>query len=294
MAKKAGKRAPRQTFAFVDTNIFLDFYRESNEATLSLLERLKPVRDRVICTYQVEMEFLKNRQRVLLDSLAKMKTYTSPVVPALFADSGTSKSLRELNKTATKKSELLRKRIVNLLKAPSQNDVVYQTLTEVFQSAAAHVLTRDMPIRHKIKRLAWRRFILGYPPRKQGDTSIGDALNWEWLVHCGTILQGRILIVSRDSDYGCAVQSTAYLNDQLLQEYRDRVGPKKSIGITTKLSDALKELQVSVPQNEIDAEEKSLSGRGTTSATAAIAPPAIAAIVKHIEGVVVEGPGHES
>jgi predicted nucleic acid-binding protein len=58
MAAKKRKRAPRQVYAFIDTNIFLDFYRDSNEATLSLLERLKPVRDRVISTYQVEMEFL--------------------------------------------------------------------------------------------------------------------------------------------------------------------------------------------------------------------------------------------
>lgn len=256
------KRARRQTFVFIDTNIFLDFYRDSNEATLSLLERLKPVRDCIISTYQVEMEFLKNRQRVLGDSLGKLKTNTQVSVPAIFADSGTNDSLKELNKAASKKADLLRKRIVNLLKSPKQNDVVFQTLTEVFQSNAGHVLTRDMPIRHTIKRLAWRRFILGYPPRKGADTSIGDALNWEWLVYCGQTFQGKILIVSRDGDYGMSVQSDHFLNDQLLQEYRDRVGPRKSISLTSRLSDALKELQVAVPANEIAAETEALTVRG--------------------------------
>jgi predicted nucleic acid-binding protein len=266
--KAQRKRKPRQTYVFIDTNIFLDFYRDSNEATLSLLERLKPVRDYIISTYQVEMEFLKNRQRVLVASLQKLKPQPQVVVPAIFAASGTSASLKQLNKTAGRKAELIRKRIVNLLKAPSQNDVVYQTLTEVCQSTAGHVLTRDMPIRKQIKRLACRRFMLGYPPRKQTDTSIGDALNWEWLIHCGKSLQGKILIVSRDGDYGTSVQADHFLNDHLLREYRDRVGPKKSIALTSRLSDALKQLQVAVPQNEIQAEDESLSIRGRVAMTA--------------------------
>lgn len=254
-------RAPRQVYAFIDTNIFLDFYRDSNEATLTLLERLKPVRDRVISTYQVEMEFLKNRQRVLVESLGKMKDQASPIVPAIFADSGTSESMRSLSKEATRKAGLIRKRIMNLLDSPKQNDIVYQTLHDVFQSKSDHVLTRDMPIRQMIKRLALRRFLLGYPPRKASDTSYGDALNWEWLVHCGQTHQGQILIVSRDSDYGVHVQSKHYLNDQLLREYRDRVGPRKSITYTTRLSDALKALQVHVPKKEVDAEEAAITDR---------------------------------
>ena len=254
-------RAPRQVYAFIDTNIFLDFYRDSNEATLSLLERLKPLRERVISTYQVEMEFLKNRQWVLVESLGKVKDQASPTVPAIFADSATNASMRALNRTSGRKAALIRKRIINLLKKPKQNDVVYQTLAEMFQSTSGHVLTRDMDIRQKIKRLAWRRFVLGYPPRKQADTSYGDALNWEWIVHCGKQLQGRILLVSRDSDYGSTVQSNHFLNDQLLQEYRDRVGPRKSISYTSRLSDALKALHVHVPQNEIDAEAAAISDR---------------------------------
>jgi PIN domain len=280
------KRGRRQTFVFVDTNIFLDFYRDSNEATLSLLKRLEPVRDCIISTYQVEMEFLKNRQRVLVESLGKLKPQPQVVVPAIFADTGTSASLKQLNKTAGKKAELIRKRIVNLLKGPKQNDVVYQTLAEVFQSTAGHVLTRDMPIRRQIKRLAWRRFILGYPPRKTTDTSIGDALNWEWLIHCGKTLQGRLLIVSRDSDYGTSVQADHFLNDQLLQEYKDRVGPKKRIALTTRLSDALKELQVTVPQNEIDAEAESLTIRGHGSITIPIVATGGAGFVDEVSATI--------
>jgi hypothetical protein len=47
------------------------------------------------------------------------------------------------------------------------------------------------------------------------------------------------------------------LNDQLKQEFRDRVG-RKSIVYTRKLSDALKSLEISVTQEEMKAEEDTL------------------------------------
>jgi len=118
-----------------------------------------------------------------------------------------------------------------------------------------------MPLRRKIKRLAWRRFILGYPPRKRNDVSIGDAFNWEWLIHCGQTFPGKIIIVSRDGDYGTCIKTDCFLNDQLRHEYRDRVGTRKSIEYTQLLSSALKQLQVSVPKAEVDAETESLKAQ---------------------------------
>ena len=58
----------------------------------------------------------------------------------------------------------------------------------------------------KVFRLAWRRFLLGYPPRKADDTSIGDAVNWEWVVDCAKRANADVVIVSRDSDYGVRLE----------------------------------------------------------------------------------------
>ena len=71
-----------------------------------------------------------------------------------------------------------------------------------------------------------------YPPRKKNDTSTGDALNWEWLIQCGKNLPGKIIIVSRDSDYGATVKNHSFINDHLLQEYKGRVGPRRAIQLT--------------------------------------------------------------
>ena len=52
-------------------------------------------------------------------------------------------------------------------------------LLENLRSAPHRNAFQRMPEACRAIRLAWRRFLLGYPPRKANDTSIGDAVNWE-------------------------------------------------------------------------------------------------------------------
>jgi predicted nucleic acid-binding protein len=257
--KKTSQRKKAPVYIFVDTNIFLDFYRGNNEASLSLLKKLENVKESIISTYQVEMEFKKNRQTVIQETLNNIKFDPKISLPAVFHDSATSKSLDNLKADAKKKLTIVEKRFLNILRSPSSTDVVFQTLEDIFHNPSEHVLTRDMDIRHKIKRLAWRRFILGYPPRKKNDTSTGDALNWEWLIQCGNTFPGKIIIVSRDGDFGTTIKNDSFLNDHLLQEYRERVGPRRRIQLTNKLSVALKELDVRVTKEEESAEKAQIN-----------------------------------
>ena len=58
------------TLVFIDTNIFLDFYRiDVLEAGLSILDHIKLNHNLMITSSQVEMEFYKNRQKVIIDEL---------------------------------------------------------------------------------------------------------------------------------------------------------------------------------------------------------------------------------
>jgi hypothetical protein len=246
-----------QAWAFVDTNIYLDFYRSNNEARLQLLDKIENSSDRIISTYQVQMEFLKNRQAELLKTISGLKT-SNPPVPAVVSDGHILSCSNKIRESSKKREEYLKSRAERMLKQPKANDKVFQVLDKIFSSEASHVLTRDMPIRQKIKRLAWRRFILGYPPRKGSDTSIGDALNWEWVIHCASQLKGKFYIVSRDSDFGVEFNRNCYLNDQLKSEFRERVG-NKSIILTNKLSDVLKALEVKVTKEELEAEEEMIA-----------------------------------
>jgi hypothetical protein len=259
-----------QCWAFIDTNVFLDFYRSNNEARIPLLQKIRQVEGRIISTYQVQMEFLRHRQEVLLKALQEMKSPVTPS-PAVVDDGHIEAATRKIREHTEKRGKYLKSRVKHMLSQPNTHDQVYQALDHLFMNPNEHVLKRSMNIRKTIKRRAWRRFILGYPPRKQGDTSIGDALNWEWIVECASQLQGRFHIVSRDADYGCEYGGAYYLNDQLKAEFRDRVGGK-SIVYTRRLTDALKALEVHVTQQEVDAETEVMANppfqpEGTPSAT---------------------------
>lgn len=261
---KKRTRKPTRVFAFIDTNIFLDFYRAKSEANISLLRKLEQVKDRIICSYQVEMEFLKNRQNQILQISRDVDLNVSLQLPAVLSESQVNKTIRKSNSDLKRQKGILDKRVASLLSDPGSHDPVYRTLESIFTNKSSHVLTRDMVVRHKIKRLAWRRFMLGYPPRKDKDTSIGDSLNWEWIIHCGNQLSGKFIIVSRDSDFGAIHKKKAYLNDALKQEFRDRVG-KKSISFTNKLTDALKALEVHVTEAEEESESESIAASKSSS-----------------------------
>ena len=58
---------------FVDANIWLDFYRARTEAALSLLKHLEAIAPEIIVTYQLEMEFKKNRQQAILEGMQELK-----------------------------------------------------------------------------------------------------------------------------------------------------------------------------------------------------------------------------
>ena len=72
MSKK--KTEKLDALIFIDTNIFLDFYRiRKSNISMKYLEEIDKHKDLIITSSQVEMEFNKKRQSVILDSLSKAK-----------------------------------------------------------------------------------------------------------------------------------------------------------------------------------------------------------------------------
>lgn len=249
-----------KTYAFIDTNIFLDFYRSRNETSLSLLKKLESVKESIICTYQVEMEFLKNRQKAIQDNLKTLKLDLDIALPAVMDESNISNALKKSKKEIDKRKKEMAERARNVIKSPTLYDPVYTAVESIFGCPTDHVLKREMDIKNSIKERALKRFMLGYPPRKNDDTSYGDAFNWEWIIECSQALQGKIILVSRDGDYGANFDGQYFLNDALKSEFRQRVG-KKSIVYTQKLSEALKHLKVTVTSTEEKEEAEELTTR---------------------------------
>ena len=240
---------------FVDTNIWLDFYRARTDAGLSLLDHLEKVSDSLIVTYQLEMEYKRNRQAAILEGMQELKPPTHISRPGLFSDAKAVKAMQANLKAATERVKTLKRKLKSALENPAQNDPVYKACQRIFHAATPLVLTREDKFRHVIRRRAFRRFLHGCPPRKRNDTSFGDAFNWEWMIECALRNNGELVIVSRDSDYGTIFEDKSYVNDHLKQEFGERVSLKRKLLLYAKLSDALKHFHVPVTRAEEEEEE---------------------------------------
>lgn len=254
-----------QKLLFVDTNIWLDFYRHRNEAGLKLLEHLEKVSDRIVVTYQLEMEVKKNRQKAIAEGLRELKSPQRISRPGLFSDAKAVKALEKSIRSADQKVKLLRTRLIKALANPTTHDPVYQACQRIFHRRSDLVLTRDNPARRIIKRQAFRRFILGCPPRKDGDTSMGDAVNWEWMIECAIRRTAELVIVSRDADYGLNIENQTFLNDHLRHEFSERVSKQRRVRLYTLLSEALEHFQVPVSAQEKKGEQQLLAARALHS-----------------------------
>lgn len=172
---------------FIDTNIFLDFYRiRSSDIRMSYLDLIDKNKKHIITGSQIEMEFKKNRQKVILDSFKKFKNpdWNNLTAPALIAESQAMQQIEKKKTEIVAQQKKLNEKIEQILKNPSRNDKVFIILNRLFRNKSKTNLDRENKTRFTIRNLARKRFILGYPPRKNEDNSIGDAINWEWVVCC--------------------------------------------------------------------------------------------------------------
>jgi PIN domain len=246
---------------FIDTNIYLDFYRiRRSDISMSYLDLIDKNKKHIITGSQIEMEFKKNRQKVILESLKKFKTpdWNNLSAPALLEESQAIQQIEKKKKEIGTQQKKINEKIEKILNNPSQNDKVFTTLNRLFRYKSKTNLDRENKIRFKIRNLAKKRFVLGYPPRKNDDISIGDAVNWEWVIYCAQNSSKDIIIVTRDSDFGAIIKSKSYLNDWLRIEFKERVSRKRNIFLTDKLASAFKAIKLPVSKAMVEEEARIL------------------------------------
>lgn len=245
-----------QKLLFIDTNIWLDFYRARNETGLALLKHAESVANKIIVTYQLESEFKKNRQTAILEGMQELKSPAQIPRPGIFSDAKASAVLSKSIKEAEKRVKSLKAKLTKVLENPAAHDPVYKACQRIFHKTDELVLTREDKMRHVIRRKAFRRFLHGCPPRKKSDTSIGDAINWEWMIHCANASNAELVIVTRDTDYGVHFENRAYVNDHLKHEFAERISKKRELLLYARLSDALRHFEVPISRQEEEAESE--------------------------------------
>src|SRR5947209_599614 len=142
---------PIQKLLFIDTNIWLDFYRVRNEVGLNLLSHAEAVADRIIVTFQVESEFKKNRQATIAESIRELKHMPLVSRPGIFSDAKAVEVINRGVKDANKRLSGLKARLIKALDNPTLHDPIYKACQRIFHKGDHLVLTREDKIRHVIR-----------------------------------------------------------------------------------------------------------------------------------------------
>lgn len=257
---KNKKKTPKlDALIFIDTNIYLDFYRiRKSDVSIKYLNEIETHKDIIITTSQVEMEYKKHRQNAIFEALGAVKKISDPNtdLPAVVSDVKAVEMIKKSRKVIDEQQKKLKRRIESILTNPNRHDPVFKVLQSLFSNHSEINLNRQNKERYTIRKLALKRFILGYPPRKNSDNSIGDAVNWEWIIRCAEFTKKHIIIVSRDYDFGLAYENELFVNDWLSQEFKQRISQQRKLILTNKLTQAFKLVEIPVTQEMIDEEDE--------------------------------------
>lgn len=199
---------------FLDTNIYLSFYKMSGDDIEELRKLSVTVQAKRTTLYlpdQVRSEFHRNREATIAESLRLLQDAKLPTsFPRLFLSYPGYRDLREtLTNYEKQRADLL----THVRRAAADKELhADKLINELFGLAQPIALTDD------VWRLAKRRFDLGNPPGK--GQSYGDAINWESLLT--TVPNGQdLLFVTSDADYMSKLE-TGLLSDFLRAEWTER------------------------------------------------------------------------
>lgn len=217
---------------FIDTNILLDIYHLSGP-DLEELRKLKKMVENgkveLLVSSQVVDEFWRNRERVIADALkAFRESKAAAKIPNIIRIYPEAK---ELKATVDKANEMVK---ALALKAASdiENDTLKadKVIRELFSAITVGEITDDVYAR------ASRRSSVGNPPGKKD--SIGDAINWEWLLEQEIeFWDDELIIISADGDYESEL-TRGNPREYLLREWRDK-NPGCNLKLERSLTDFL-------------------------------------------------------
>jgi hypothetical protein len=199
---------------FLDTNVYLSFYKLSDDDLEELQKLAVAVRSKDTILYvtdQVRDEFNRNRESIVAESLKALEAAKLPAgFPRLFMNFPEYEELRTALSSYDKHRNALLEKV---RKAASDKDLHADRLIAELFKIANHA-----PMTSEIWTAAKMRFDLGNPPGK--DDSYGDAINWESLL--ATVPDGRdLLIVTADTDF-ISKLDPSLLAEVLRNEWADR------------------------------------------------------------------------
>lgn len=230
------------TKIYIDTNWFIDFYREA-PPDLDWLDDLSNNKGTLVITRQTIEEFRRNRVATLknvIDEFKKSVKVPPPHTTALIRSLPVYEELKLINENYKKKSKEVSGYLLQVIE-DDKKDPVAQKLFAIWADATVTILeTSD-----KLVDKAFRRKLLGNPPNSPNKHTIGDELIWELLL---ANMKEDLVIVTGDRTF---LENKAFLQG----EFSSRTG-KKLIRITEDFSSALKAAGKKPSKELINVEKK--------------------------------------
>gem|GEM_PF-6151979 len=133
---------------------------------MKYIEYIDEHKARIITGTQIEMEYKKNRQKVILETLGQFKTpqWHNLSVPALLSESKEATEIEKLKQSISEQQKKINNNIENLLKDPLQYDPVFTSLNTLFSNHSNYNLHKGHSENIQITEKALGRFMHGYPP----------------------------------------------------------------------------------------------------------------------------------
>ncbi|GAB1718450.1 MAG: hypothetical protein NTAFB09_01810 [Nitrosospira sp.] len=201
---------------FIDTNILLDIYHLSGP-DLEELRKLKKMVEKgkveLLVSKQVIDEFWRNRERVVADAMRKFReSKASAQIPNIIRIYPEAKELKEaVDKVNEVVKQLADKARVDIEADTLKSDEV---IREIFSAIKVGAVSPSLIERAQL------RSDVGNPPGKRD--SLGDAINWEWLLEQEIeFWDDELIIISADGDYESEL-SKGKLKEYLLREWNDK------------------------------------------------------------------------
>lgn len=275
---------------FVDSNLYLNFYRLLEPEFQSLLKPLASVSDSIFITSQIVDEVTRNRLGTFVERAEKLRgSIPSDLGLPSFHWGDKSKASDWVARIGEFNLKLKQIRIeydesikVTAGKILDGSDEISTTLERIFSTAKGPTQAQMERARSRKER--------GNPPGKRSDP-LGDQINWEQFID-----QARkdesVWIVSTDGDFFDDVRDQTKLNPFLYDELRKRIGTKAQIHCYKELSAALRSFQfaggpkvVDLPSNEalVEIEKTEATANAALANTLAIGSGAL--------GIYVSPPG---
>ncbi|MGE5630668.1 MAG: PIN domain-containing protein [Caulobacteraceae bacterium] len=213
---------------FIDTNIFLDFYR-SAEGKVSILQNLKEFKNYIVFPEQVYNEFKRNRVMLLNNYIEGLKKNTVfPTIQAIpiIKEHEEYKEMQNVQKLFSERKKKLISFVEDMIKDPAK-DIVLKEIEDLYGSSEITKIYNTDEIINKAR----KRQLLGNPPKaykKTDNLSVGDEIIWEALL---SSVDDDLVIASRDNTY-------KYNYDFLSMDFNRATG-KRLVNITDTINEAL-------------------------------------------------------